>query len=136
MKTTADQDDILFELINGSVLKTAINGGIYKGERPLNSNLEDIVISSTVISDGTLQLGVANVNIYVPKQNFNIGGKVQILKNSKRVAELLGIAKDILEEHHGDYFLMWLSNQFDYDEPEINQTRISFRIEFRFSKAI
>lgn len=131
MKTTATQDQILFDLINASALKTAIGGGLYKGERPLNSQAEDVVISSMLVGEGTLQSGVANVNIYVPKISVSIGGKTQLLKNTKRVDEVLAIAAPVLREHFGNYFSMWTSRQEDYDEPEINQTRLSFRIEFR-----
>ncbi|HEY1055011.1 MAG TPA: hypothetical protein VGE24_07745 [Emticicia sp.] len=131
MKTTAVQDNILYSLIDGSALKGLISGKIYKGERPLNSTAEDIVISSMLIGEGTLQPGVANVNIYIPKLYQNIGGTMQHIKDTKRVEEVLAIAAEVLKESFGEYYSLWTSRQADYDEPEINQTRLSFRIEFR-----
>lgn len=131
MKTTADQDNILYDLISQSPLKTFIRGGVYKGERPLDSQSEDVVISSMLVGDGTLQAGVANVNIYVPKVYQNINGKKQTLKDTKRVDEVLAVARGVLREAYGSYYSLWTSRQGDYDEPDIKQTRLHFRIEFR-----
>ena len=133
MKTTADQDNILYNLINQSVLKTFIRGGIYKGERPLDSTNEDIVISSTAIGEGTLQAGVANVNVYIPKIYQNIAGQMQSIKDTARVNEVLAVAGEVLHEAYGSYYSLWTSRQGDYDEPDIQQTRLHFRIEFRLS---
>ncbi|PLK44405.1 hypothetical protein [Emticicia sp. TH156] len=131
MRTTADQDNILYELISSSPLRTFIRGGVYKGERPLDSPGEDVVISSMLVGDGTLQAGVANVNIYVPKVYQNINGKKQTLKDTKRVDEVLAVARGVLREAYGSYYSLWTSRQGDYDEPEMKQTRLHFRIEFR-----
>lgn len=136
MKTTADQDSILYALINGSALKTFIRGGIYKGERPLDSQAEDIVISSMMIGEGTLQAGVANVNVYIPKIYQNIGGKQQPIKDTRRVDEVLAVANEVLHEAYGKYYSLWTSRQGDYDEPDIKQTRLHFRIEFRLNNTI
>lgn len=133
MKTTANQDSILYTLINQSALKTFIRGGIYKGERPLDSANEDIVISSTAISEGTLQAGVANVNVYIPKIYQNISGKMQYIKDTRRVDEVLAVARDVLHEAYGKYYSLWTSRQGDFDEPDIKQTRLHFRIEFRLN---
>lgn len=136
MKTTADQDGILYELISQSALKNLIRGGIYKGQRPLDSLNEDIVISSMLIGDGTLQKGVANVNVYIPKLYHNIGGKMQLIKDTARIAELLPVAGEILKEAYGKYYSLWTSRQGDFDEPDIKQTRLHFRIEFRLHNTI
>ena len=136
MKTTADQDSILYTLINQSALKTFIRGGIYKGERPLDSSNEDIVISSLLIGEGTLQAGVANVNIYIPKIYQNIDGKMQTIKDTSRVDEVLAVAREVLHESYGSYYSLWTSRQGDYDEPDIKQTRLHFRIELRLSNTI
>lgn len=131
MKTTAVQDNILYGLINESAIKTTIQGDVYKGERPLNSKAEDVVITSMLIGEGTLQQGVANVNIYVPKSYQNINGAMQYIKDTKRIEDVLAVAAPVLKESFGPYYSLWTSKQADYDEPEINQTRLNFRIEFR-----
>lgn len=131
MRTLVDQDQILYDLIKGSALDSATNGGLYKVERPTNSALEDIVVSSMLTTDGTLQDGVSNVNIYVSKKNQNIGGTVQLMRDSKRISELEPIAATVLKESYGDFYSLWVSKIQEFDETEINQTRLSFRIEFR-----
>lgn len=136
MRTTADQDSILYKLINESALKTFIRGAVYKGERPLDSQAEDIVISSMLIGEGTLQAGVANVNVYIPKIYQNISGKMQPIKDTKRVDEVLAVARGVLHEAYGKYYSLWTSRQGDYDEPDIKQTRLHFRIEFRLNSTI
>lgn len=136
MKTTATQDNILFKLINESAIKTTIKGGIYKGERPIDSKAEDVVIGSMLVGDGTLQQGVANVNIYIPKIAVQVNGKMQLIKDTKRISEVLAIAAPVLKQAFGNYYSLWTSRQADYDEPEINQTRLSFRIEFRLDSVI
>ena len=77
MKTTFDTDSILFRLLNGSPLKTEINGGIYCGDdRPENSELEDVCINSIDLTQDYLpQLGTSNVNIYVSDTTKKIAGK-------------------------------------------------------------
>lgn len=44
MKTTIDILDILYPVINVASVKTTIDGGIYRNKKPLNSELQDIVI--------------------------------------------------------------------------------------------
>lgn len=136
MKTTADQDKILYDLISQSPLKTFVRGGLYKGERPLDSQTEDVVITSMLIGDGSLQQGVAVVNIYVPKISQNINGRSQTLKDTKRCEEVLAVAQGVLREAYGSYYSLWTSRQGDYDEPDIKQTRLSFRIEFRMDESL
>ncbi|WP_337043861.1 hypothetical protein [Emticicia sp. 17c] len=136
MKTTSDQDNILYELIQNSALSSLIKGGIYKGERPLDSSAEDIVINSLFIGEGTLQPGAATVNIYVPKVFQNIGGQQQSIKDTARVKAILAVAQEVLREAYGSYYSLWTSRQDDSDEPDLKQTRLSFRIEFRIDNTM
>ena len=136
MKNTAFQDNILYNLLNDSALKTAITGKIYKGQRPLGSKLEDVVIQSMPISDGTLQQGVANVNIYIPMLYQNILSQKQVYRNTARIEQILNIATPILKESFGENYSMWTSKQGDYPEEELEQTRLNYRIEFRIDDTI
>lgn len=136
MRSTSDQESILYNLIKNSVLDASLSGGVYKGERPLSSDLEDVVITAMLTTDGTLQEGVCNVNIYIKKENRSIGGVSQLLKNTKRISEVNSSALAVLAEKAGLYYSYWVSKQAEYDEPEINQTRLNFRVEFRFDNTI
>ena len=44
MKTTIDINDILYPVINVSSVKNTITGRVYRNKKPLNSELQDIVI--------------------------------------------------------------------------------------------
>jgi len=44
MKTTFDINDILYKTINVAAITTTISGKVYRGKKPLNSELQDIVI--------------------------------------------------------------------------------------------
>ena len=77
-----------------------------------------------------------NVNIYIKKLSTNIGGVNQLIKDTKRVSEVLPIALGLLKEGAGTYYSFWVSKQAEYDEPEINQTRLNFRVEFRLDNTI
>jgi hypothetical protein len=136
MRTTADQDQILYDLLLDSDLNNELSGGLYKVERPQNSNLEDIVISSMLVTDGTLQEGVANVNIYIPKISVKISGQNQIMRDSKRISDVLLLAVQALKENVGIYYSLWTSKIQEFDEPQINQTRLNLRIESRIDDTI
>lgn len=66
MRTTLDVTSILFGLVNVSDVKSLINGGIYKDERPLNSDKQDIVCVSTTVDADSIQDGVGYVNFHCP----------------------------------------------------------------------
>lgn len=66
MKTTIDLVNILYELINVPAVKSLINGGVYKNERPVNSSLQDVVIGSTTVDNEAFQNGVGYINIHHP----------------------------------------------------------------------
>lgn len=59
-----------YTLINGSIIKSTINGSVYKSEtRPVNSIKEDAVIIFSSGLDDQIQTGFVHVNIYVPDIN-------------------------------------------------------------------
>lgn len=130
MKTTLDLQTILFQKIKGSSLENAITGGIYKGKRPQNSLLEDIVINAITIDTETLQTGVTNVNIYVRDQEVNVDGTIQQLPDSIRLNALMALAFPLLESVYGPSYNFFIEGQGVYEESEINQHFINLRIRF------
>lgn len=129
MKTALDQDTAVYRLLNIPAVTGAITGAIYKGNRPADSILEDIVINTITLGDGTRQHGVANVNIYVPDIATTIGGKQQFLTNTARLITLANIVKPLLEETDGDDFVLWIDSTQIIDEPEIKQHFMNIRLE-------
>ena len=65
--TDIDIKDELWSWITASELASLVSGGVYKDLRPLNSEVEDIVIAVIARTAGEqIQRATANVNIYVP----------------------------------------------------------------------
>ncbi|WP_426291975.1 hypothetical protein ACN9ML_18250 [Dyadobacter endophyticus] len=132
MKTTLDQDTEIYKLLNVPAVTSVISGGIYKGRRPTDSELEDIVINTLTTGDGTRQFGVSNVNIYVKDISATIAGRQQFLTNSARLITLTNLVKPLLEETDGEDFALWIESTRPVAEPDINQHFINIRIEFQF----
>ena len=133
MKTALDVDIELFKILDASaVLKSTITGRIYKGNRPDNSELEDISINTITLGDGSTQEGVSNVNIHVKDLTATIAGKTQNFANHARLVTLTNLIKPLLEETYGDDFNLWIEWTRSIPEPEIKQHYMNMRIRFRF----
>ena len=66
-RTGQQVEDDIYELMQGSPLKSLISGEIYKyGMRPRDSEMEDAVVKFVTGLDDDIQTGVVVVNIYVP----------------------------------------------------------------------
>lgn len=124
---------ILFDSLNGSDLKSAITGKIYKdGIRPVGSDKEDVVINVIVLTSDQFQRGIANVNVYVPDISVRLNGKPQLVENSVRLAELTEIAIPVLAESATQEYAFDLGDQHTIAEPETNQHYVNLRIGFQF----
>ena len=63
--SSIDTDDILFKIVSEAVTsgKVVINGGVFtQGERPDDSEAEDIVINTITVTHDKPQTGTSNVN--------------------------------------------------------------------------
>ncbi len=67
--------------------KININGNIYIDKKPSSEN-EDIVINSVTMNSDFFQMGIFNVNCYVPDLEINAGGKVQFMPNKTRLKQV------------------------------------------------
>lgn len=133
MRTTFDQEDILYSILATSAVKAALSGGIYKQIRPDDSKLEDVVINSLPIDQGSVQRSTANVNVYVPDIQIKINGKNQYQPNTTRLKTLTALIVPALQERYSsEKWNFWISNQTTFREPEINQHYLNLRIEFKF----
>lgn len=134
MNTPFDAIDIIWKRLSVSALESAISGGIYKLQRPVNSIKEDVVINSITLNANQLQEGVLNVNIHVPNLSVSVNG---VQDNSQpdfsKLKALTALAVSSLED-------VWeVSSEVYYDvqtpgspidEPEINQHYSNIRVEF------
>lgn len=128
MKTQFDAINIIFQVVNNSPLKSAINGTVNKLKRPSGSDKEDIVINAIMLGDTNFQEGVLNVNIYIP----NLSVQKSSLPNTARLQVLSVLALTALQEVSGDDYSFWVSSQSIFEEVDINYHFLNLRIEFRF----
>jgi|SRR5215217_8736833 len=131
MNTVLDQDDAIYRLLNVANITSVISGGVYKGKRPNDSQLEDIVIKSLTLGDGTRQFGVANVNIHIQDIQSTVKGVPTTLANSARFKIIVNLVKAILEETDGETFALWIEDSSLNEVPELSQHFFNFRIEVR-----
>jgi hypothetical protein len=131
MITSLEIVDILWAKLNGSPLKAAIDGGIYKNRRPASSEKQDVVINCLPVNNQQLQTTIANVNIHVPNISIDVNGvqdssqpdHVKLLALSKIA---VGVLKDIWS---GDYNFNVQQEVLIQDE-EQGDYYINIRIEF------
>jgi hypothetical protein len=131
MKTTLDAVDIVWKFLDASSLKTAITGKIYKNQRPLDSEAEDVVINSLPINNGQVQEGVMNVNIFVPNKPQQISERQDnTIADHARLKELATLATGLLK----DIFLVATDCGFDVQQQSViedGETHfVNIRIDF------
>ncbi len=122
LKDSFDMDSILYRILNESSVKGMISGDIYAGERPLNSEKEDIAINVlTITQDSTPQTGVSNVNIFVPDIDVKISGRTQKVENRKRISTLTKEVLSILRAAKITGISLSVESQNTIAEPDISQ---------------
>lgn len=133
MKQTFDTDNYLFGVLKASTaLTSAITGGIYvMGERPDNSDKEDVVISTIDITqESAPQLGTSNVNIHVADIDVKISGIAQKKANRARLKELTTLVLEVLTAAKITGLQYWVTNQNTIKEDGMYQHFVNLRIEW------
>lgn len=131
MKTTFDINDILFPVINTEEVQAEIDGRVYRNKKPLNSELQDIVIiplsnynGDEIVNDATFM-----INCYC--KNFNNG--------TPDITKLRAITDAVIAEIEAynstsNYYVFSIMNQIllnDFDQKSMSYVnlRISCFIE-------
>lgn len=127
-----ETDDILFEILNAStVLKAQLSGGIYvQGERPDDSEDEDIVINCLYLSHDIPQSGTSNVNIHVPDKKTKIRGKEQRKADRERLRLLTSLVLAVLKSAKVTGLTINVANETVIKEPDISQHYNNLRIDW------
>ncbi|MBW6491953.1 MAG: hypothetical protein K0B15_12250 [Lentimicrobium sp.] len=134
MRTNFDAVDIVWKVLDGSQIKAAIDGKIYKYTRPTNSEKEDVVINALPISPGTPQRCVVNANIYTRNLKLNIGGvAVNSMPDNVRLNALTTIALNAIEDVSKDNHYFFVEQQAVISEEALSQHYTNIRIEFLFT---
>lgn len=130
MIQTYDTDAILFGLLKGnSAITSVITGGIYAGERPLNSEKEDIVVNTIVLSqENEPQIGTSNINVHVPDKLVKIGQVQQKMEDRARIKILSGLVLETIRTQKVAGLSITIESQVTLSEVEINQHYSNIRV--------
>lgn len=129
MRTTLDVVDDLYQALNYTDIKNAIDGDIYKHRRLLNSRKVDIVINSLPINSEQLQTCIANVNIHVPDIEVNVDGNIDYQPDHVKLKELASLVMLYLEVWEGDYHFS-VQQQTIFKEDEANEHFVNIRVNY------
>lgn len=133
MRTNIEVIDLIYQILKP--LEEGLSGGIYKIQRPANSNKEDIVINSLILASGDIQKGTFNINIHVPDLLIRFKNQTQNQPDLKRLKELNKLVKSKIDEiYNKDYnlFVLWENTLKDIDA---KNHYINIRIQFISYKA-
>lgn len=136
MKSSFDTDAILYKLLRDSSVKAEISGDIYyEGDRPADSDKEDIIINTvTLTQDFYPQLGDSNVNVYVKDSIISIGGKQQRVVNRARLKQLTELVIGVIRDSRVKGLKANLRWQRTLQEADINQTFVNIRISWNIQE--
>jgi len=131
LKTGQQFEDDVFMLVNTSVLKTIINGDVYKfGMRPIDSKKEDIVIKFISGLADQIQVSRVSINCYVPNISNDKSGMLK--KDIARCKQLeLALNQFVSNLLHDEYKFKLLSTIQTVEDAEIKQHFVSVRLELK-----
>ena len=110
-----------------------ISGNIYPSDcRPLDSKLEDAIITVSSASAEQIQEGRARLNKYVPDINNNSG---RLVPDKERLEELALLDEEVvavLNEANTDYFFDLFQATASIADPDIKQHFVNINLEFKY----
>lgn len=131
--SSIDTDDILFKIVSEAVTsgKVVINGGVFtQGERPDDSEAEDIVINTITVTHDKPQTGTSNVNIYAKDLKMRIKGKEQRKADRERLRTIGDALVAYLDAQNIADLEYWIESDIVIKELEVNQHYRNIRISW------
>lgn len=131
--SSIDTDDILYKIIAEAVTagKVTISGGVFvQGERPDDSEAEDIVINTITITDEKPQTGTSNVNIFAPDKKVRIRGREQRKADRERLRKIGNAVKAYLKAQNVADLEYWIESDTVIKEIEVKQHYRNLRISW------
>lgn len=131
--SSIDTDDILFKIVSEAVTsgKVVINGGVFtQGERPDDSEAEDIVINTITVTHDKPQTGTSNVNIYAKDLKLRIKGKEQRKADRERLRTIGDALVAYLDVQNIADLEYWIESDIVIKELEVNQHYRNIRISW------
>ncbi len=131
--SSIDTDDILFKIVSEAVTsgKVVINGGVFtQGERPDDSEAEDIVINTITVTHDKPQTGTSNVNIYAKDLKLRIKGKEQRKADRERLRTIGNALVAYLDAQNIADLEYWIESDIVIKELKVNQHYRNIRISW------
>lgn len=131
--SSIDTDDILFKIVSEAVTsgKVVINGGVFtQGERPDDSEAEDIVINTITVTHDKPQTGTSNVNIYAKDLKLRIKCKEQRKADRERLRTIGNALVAYLDAQNIADLEYWIESDIVIKELEVNQHYRNIRISW------
>lgn len=131
--SSIDTDDILFKIVSEAVTsgKVVINGGVFtQGERPDDSEAEDIVINTITVTHDKPQTGTSNVNIYAKDLKLRTKGKEQRKADRERLRTIGNALVAYLDAQNIADLEYWIESDIVIKELEVNQHYRNIRISW------
>jgi hypothetical protein len=129
MRSSFDITDILFKdlLTQGFPL----SGDVYKQLRPVNSELEDIVVNSLPVNAEQLQQAVLNVNIFVPNLKVSVNNLVDTFQPDwVRLKSLTSLVLEFLKSQSGSDYWYQVQQQNFFADQISNSYYSNIRVNF------
>ena len=127
--TDIDIKDGIYNWLKASTLASTVNGSIYKDQRPLNSEKEDIIISVLVRDAGSqIQEASVNVNIYIP----DIRRGQEAIEDTVRLRTICTKAAEVMEYHHFGDGIYELESQSVFKANDIDWHIVNNSLSVRF----
>lgn len=101
-----------------------------QGERPDNSEAEDIVINTITITHEKPQTGTSNVNIYASDKMVKIRGKEQRKADRERLRTIGDALADYLDAQNVADLEYWIESDITIKEIEVKQHYRNLRISW------
>lgn len=131
--SSIDTDDILFKIVSEAVTsgKVVINGGVFtQGERPDDSEAEDIVVNTITVTHDKPQTGTSNVNIYAKDLKLRIKGKEQRKADRERLRTIGNALVAYLDAQNIADLEYWIESDIVIKELEVSQHYRNIRISW------
>lgn len=131
--SSIDTDDILYKIVAKAVSTGVVNiSGIVctQGERPDDSETEDIVINTITVTHDKPQTGTSNVNIYASDLKVKIRGKEQRKADRERLREIGDALVSYLDMQNIADLEFWIESDIVLQEQQVNQHYRNIRISW------
>jgi len=132
MKTTIDINDILYPIINVASVKNTIDGKVYRNKKPLNSELQDVIILplSNYVGEEIMNEATFMVNCFC--KNFTNG-----TPDITKLRATINAVAAVIEAYNNtnNYYIFQITNQtLLQDNDQISMSYINIRLNCLIEK--